>query len=401
MIWLAACVPPAEPPKGADEPVELGPDDAIGTVTGSAGTRFGQALAADAATLVVGEPLYGDDERGAFRVFAGPLDADFVADDGALVEGDAPGLRLGVAVALVEGVVVAGAEGGAGEVWVGDARWTGEADGDLAGRAVASAGDRDGDGATDVFVGAPGAADERGAAYVLHGGDGGSLADADEVWLGAEGSNAGWAGCAPGDVDGDGYDDLVISQLNAWSPDEASGTAHLLPGGVAGAHEIATEDEAAWSSGEPGLLQAGYALACPGDVDGDDVPDVAIGAYDGGDASDHRGRAWLTPAGARGSVVLAEAATWTFTGEPRGNAGAALAGLAVGMPGEYDETEGVQAVAVLSADSAGPYTLADAPVRITGGPEVRNLGYALAWMGEELVVSAPDGEESGVVLVFR
>jgi hypothetical protein len=92
------------------------------------------------------------------------------------------------------------------------------------GRAVAGVGDVDGDGFADVFVGAPGGA---GAAYVLAGPDGTQLFKAPgstfPMQLGA-------AAAAAGDADGDGHVDLFVGAPNTSIGGSPVGAVLLLSG---------------------------------------------------------------------------------------------------------------------------------------------------------------------------
>jgi hypothetical protein len=122
------------------------------------------------------------------------------------------------AAALDEGAAFLYRGGPGGLSDVPAARLTGPSPwpGNYFGYAVAAAGDLDGDGYDDFVVGAPrmdaGASDE-GNAYVYHGGAG---APASAPWLAldspenAEGGWFGWSAAGAGDVNGDGYDDLLV-----------------------------------------------------------------------------------------------------------------------------------------------------------------------------------------------
>jgi len=161
----------------------------------------------------------------------------------------------------------------------------GAAEGDSAGRSVAAAGDVNGDGSADFIVGAHRAGASEGAAFVflgpLDGAPGLGEADATlrgdhlDGWLGASVAGA-------GDVDGDGYDDLIIG---AYGEDASGlgfyvegGAAYLLAGGPELGGELGYADAAAQVKVEDYGVWLGHAVAGAGDGDGDGLDDVLIGA---------------------------------------------------------------------------------------------------------------------------
>ena len=185
----------------------------------------------------------------------------------------------------------------------------GEARGDAAGAALA-AGDLDGDGLDELYIGAPGAG-AGGTAYAWASGVAGTLTDADAALHGYEGAELGTE-LALGDLDGDGYGDLVIGGADtAWVHLGApSGEATLLADvTVAGGASVGTIPD--------------------GDGDGRDELAVADPELDGGRVLVFHG-----PEGALGP----DDAWLTLTAEADADAlGTALVGwtegLAVGAPG--------------------------------------------------------------------
>jgi hypothetical protein len=158
----------------------------------------------------------------------------------------------------------------------------GEAAGDEAGAALAGAGDTDGDGLPELLVGVPGARGTGlygGSAYLLAGAEAGSfsLADAWAILRGASaGDQAGASLAAAGDVDGDGYDDVLVGAPGEASAGDRGGAAYLLTGPLRGELELSD----AWLTiyGDGAEDQAGSALAAGFDLDGDGGPDLAVGA---------------------------------------------------------------------------------------------------------------------------
>ncbi|MFO0686222.1 MAG: VCBS repeat-containing protein [Sandaracinus sp.] len=178
------------------------------------------------------------------------------------------------------------------------------------GVSVAGAGDVNGDGFADVAIGAHRASDLAGRAYVHLGSATGIAATASTdipgpaIFRGMFG--VGVAGA--GDVDGDGFDDVVV----------VDGTSHgyVFEGGASGIGTTATTTLAVGSA-----AARGGALAGAGDVDGDGFDDVAFGNGEpgGGTVLVFRGS----------SSGVGTSATWTLA-DPDGASsyfGSSVAGL--------------------------------------------------------------------------
>ena len=84
---------------------------------------------------------------------------------------------------------------------------------------MAGAGDVNGDGYADVIVGADGYSSDTGRAYVYHGGgDGLSASPAFTATGEATDNNFGFSVAGAGDVNGDGYADVIVGAYGYSSP---------------------------------------------------------------------------------------------------------------------------------------------------------------------------------------
>ena len=279
--WSVACAGDTNGDGIDDAIVGSWRDDDGGIDAGAAYLIAGPVVAGTVGTLatasakLVGESAF--DYAGSSVAGAGDVDGDGF-DDVLVGAGgrDEAGSASGIAY-LVRGPLV-----GAMSLAQADARLVGVASGDRAGELVAGAGDLNGDGLADVLVGAwgaDGAGANAGAAYLLFGPVGGtlSLGAADVVLAGlAAGDELGRAGSAAGDIDGDGFGDLLVGAPGRDIGGIDAGGTWLVPGGAAGGPGLSGA-LASWPGVEPGD-RAGTAVLGGQDLDGDAVPDVVIGA---------------------------------------------------------------------------------------------------------------------------
>lgn len=135
---------------------------------------------------------------------------------------------------------------------------------DLLGHSVSAAGDVDGDGTPDYVAGAPDIGGGDGRVVVWSG------ATHHTVWEVTGPVGAFWGGSvgSAGDVDGDGHDDVLVGAEEA---DGGRGTVEVLSG---------VDGSRLWiASGRKSNDGFGSAVGLVGDVDGDGVADLSVGAY--------------------------------------------------------------------------------------------------------------------------
>jgi hypothetical protein len=207
--------------------------------------------------------------------------------------------------------------------------WTYENDeeGSLLGHGVASAGDVNGDGYDDVIVGASRVGDNRGRVYLFHGSAAGLDASPDWVQDGPQNfSLFGWSLAGAGDVNGDGYADVIVGALQYdVTGGENEGRAVVYHGSPTGLDETPS-----WTvDGDDFRGQFGTSVSTAGDVNGDGYDDVIVGAYVSDNGETDEGRAFVYHGGPAG---LSTSADWSR----EGNEDNAWFGFSVSTAGDVD-----------------------------------------------------------------
>ena len=175
---------------------------------------------------------------------------------------------------------------------------TGNAGNDILGFSVSTAGDIDNDGYDDMIVGAPRKYSYQGAVYVIYGGEKSSMSNivlsstnlsptstGFMVTGNTAGDYFGQSVSTAGDVNNDGYDDIIIG---AYAKDSSKGTAYVIYGG-------ATSTRSNWDLSSGATLNPtstgfmitgnavsdrfGYSVSSAGDINHDGYDDIIIGAY--------------------------------------------------------------------------------------------------------------------------
>ncbi len=166
------------------------------------------------------------------------------------------------------------------------------------GRSVSSAGDVNGDGYADVLIGAPSYAGSAGRSYVMYGGAGvgsqglvslSTLNGTNGFKLDGEasGDESGYSVSTAGDVNGDGYDDLLIGALShSVNPYDANmGRTYAVFGGPGvGSQGLVSLSTLNGTNGfkldgEAYDDYSGCSVSSAGDINGDGHADLLIGAF--------------------------------------------------------------------------------------------------------------------------
>ncbi|MEP1095878.1 MAG: putative Ig domain-containing protein [Cyclobacteriaceae bacterium] len=167
---------------------------------------------------------------------------------------------------------------------------------DLSGSSVNSVGDVNGDGLDDFIIGAIGSntnGTNSGASYVVFGNGSGfaptfelsSLNGSNGFTInGSVGSFSGRSVSSAGDMNGDGVDDIIIGAAHASPNGGYSGQSYVVFGSSSGFTSVI---ELSTLDGNNGFAlngvatgqQSGYSVSKAGDVNGDGIDDLIIGAH--------------------------------------------------------------------------------------------------------------------------
>jgi len=178
--------------------------------------------------------------------------------------------------------------------------------GDWFGHSVAIAGDINGDGYADIIVGAPYADSagetDSGTVYIYYGDTPQRMDKIPDVVIRgvSEGDHLGWSVSSAGDVNGDGFDDIVIGAPDAYRGQEPrAGVAYIFFGGPYLGYKpgypdaLSAEDADVKLNGEGSQDKFGSAVSSAGDFNGDGYDDVIIGAPQARVSGIASGRAYI------------------------------------------------------------------------------------------------------------
>eukprot|EP01030_Chromulinospumella_sphaerica_P011370 gene11370-biopygen9914 len=259
-------------------------------------------------------------------------------------------------------------------------RIDGEVAGDNAGHSVASAGDVNGDGIDDLIIGAR-AADPNGtlsgAAYVVFGTAAGfaatvalsALDGTDGFQISGEtlGDGAGWSVASAGDINDDGIDDLLVGARGVDTNGTNAGASYVVFGkDTAVAGDFLAELDVTALDGTNGfkingvaaLDTSGFSVASAGDVNGDGVDDLIIGAHFADPNAADTGASYVVFGTAAGFAATFELSALDGTNGFRidGEAASDQSGYSVASAGDVNgDGIGDLIIGAIGADPIGAY----------------------------------------------
>ncbi len=244
-----------------------------------------------------------------------------------------------------------------------------------------------------------------GGAFVYYGSSGGlGTTIGWHAESGQAGARLGYAVGTAGDVNGDGYDDVIVGA--GWYGSGLEGRVYVhygAAGGLSGAPD--------WvGSGEQSSSIYGWDVATAGDVNGDGYDEAIVGAYA---YSDTRGRAYVYAGGGPIFGLKAINSSPTFLGSTTYLTATHMSGTATWAFGDGAFGNGIAVAhiypnvgtytAVVTASNAFNTVSASTPVTITPNIPIAGLSATNSsptWLGSLTTLTATVAAGSSVVCVW-
>ena len=242
------------------------------------------------------------------------------------------------------------------------------------GWSVGTAGDVNGDGYSDIIVGAPywdySTSEDQGGAWVYHGSAAGVIsAPAFYKRSSQAGAWFGYSVGTAGDVNGDGYSDIIVGAPSWDDGYNNQGGAWVYHGSAAGVISAPAWYQKISQAG----TQFGFAVGTAGDVNGDGYSDIVVGTpYYGDEGLSNEGKVWVFHGSASG---LNTSSAWSREGGQNG----AYYGYSVGTAGDVNGDGYADVVIGAPLMTVGVSDEGTARVYL-GSPAGLQSSYA--WLGE-------------------
>lgn len=296
----------------------------------------------------------------------------------------------------------------------------GEKPGDQFGWALTTRGDFNGDGQKDLVVAAL-KTDHRGQVYIFEGGKipaKGQVkaSSANHVIISKDSTETfGFVVSADGDINGDGISDLVISAPSNSALGKEAGKVYIFQGGGWG-DTLWTDDAACVITGEKEYDHLGSSITCGGNIIGDKINDLVIGAFFSSQDSMNGGRGYVLegrrlweqqiPA-AQADLIIGNSAPESWLGtaaEIIGDInGDEKDELLISASGKYIHGDDAGAVFLFyGGKKKGKVSVQNADMTFTSGRTGNNFGTSIVRTGdidgdnkEDWIISEPGGTVPG------
>ncbi len=230
---------------------------------------------------------------------------------------------------------------------------------DFFGSSITSLGDFDGDGVPDLAVGAPGdkTGDDKSAVWILFMNPDGTVKSHQKIsaiegnFSGDIGDNSKFGGAVVslGDLNGDGITDLAVGAYDDYNDgDSDTGSVWILflnSDGTVNSHQKISNTDGYFSGTINAYENFGSSLTTVGDLNGDGTIDLAVGARNDKEGSIKKGAVWILLLNTNGTVKFQQEINSTegnFTGDLDKDD---LFGISVDYLGDFDG-DGIEELAV-------------------------------------------------------